>query len=369
LEKKVACYFNENEKSSNQNAATRDEARDAASNNEAINETSSTYHFEDDFDVSDQNIDAMQNQHDEDEDEDDSPVQVIEQKEDSEIPLSKFESSNQNHDQEIKPVAFQVNPPETKQPSRINSPEIKPAFSANGHSNDNRASIVNRYNPIPRSNQQPEAVKIQPVKLVDEDKTSNIYIMPIENTFEVAAEKKKSNDHQQPAVEEYTVVQQREINLDRMGRDQSLTRVCRLIRTTNNELYGFDLKTFPADGRHIAKNIVKDSPAHRAGLMDGDIILEINGDSIDGLDKNQVITLIKMFPKQVELLVIYYKNIGRLNEVGARQQPPPVPTIKPREIPRYRKNSAFSAVDKRARAASAILNPTGLLADLECLRI
>ncbi len=333
---KIGCYFDENDKSDKQNEAAKEDSTRDDGNNEAVDETSSTYHFEDDFDVSDHNIDASQQQKDTSQ-----PERV-----NSEAP-SRYEDANQNADQDIKPV-LQLKPPETKPAFQIGSQELKPVLNAiNERTNDNRAS-VSRYNPISRSNQQQPETKNQSAKQNEDDKVSNIYIMPIETHL-------NETDKKNGPVEEYTVIQQRDIDLDR--KDQSLTRVCRLIRTTNNELYGFDLKTFPADGRHIAKNIVQDSPAHRAGLIDGDIILEINGDSADGLDKNQVISLIKKYPRQVELLVIYYKNIGRLNEVGAR---PPLPTIKPREIPRYRKNSAFSAVDKRARAASAIINPTGL---------
>jgi membrane-associated protease RseP (regulator of RpoE activity) len=51
-------------------------------------------------------------------------------------------------------------------------------------------------------------------------------------------------------------------------------------------------------------NIVKNSPAHKAGLIEGDIILEVNGESVENVDRDNVVNKIIKHPKHVELLVV-----------------------------------------------------------------
>ena len=46
-----------------------------------------------------------------------------------------------------------------------------------------------------------------------------------------------------------------------------------------------------------------DTPAHKAGLQCGDIILEINGESIRGVSQEDAINKMLTFPKHIELIV------------------------------------------------------------------
>jgi C-terminal processing protease CtpA/Prc len=47
-----------------------------------------------------------------------------------------------------------------------------------------------------------------------------------------------------------------------------------------------------------------DYPADRAGLRDGDYILEVNGESIDSIEHDSVVSKISAQPTQVDLLVV-----------------------------------------------------------------
>ena len=86
--------------------------------------------------------------------------------------------------------------------------------------------------------------------------------------------------------------------------DDALPRLCTLKRSSKNELYGFDLKTFKENGTHWAKSILPKSPAARAGLKDGDFILEVNGESVNGVERETVINKMVKNPKQCDLLVV-----------------------------------------------------------------
>ena len=68
----------------------------------------------------------------------------------------------------------------------------------------------------------------------------------------------------------------------------ALLRLCHLSRNDSNGQYGFDL-ILKSDGKHVAKNVINGLPAAVGGLRDGDHILEVNGESIDGIESDQVL--------------------------------------------------------------------------------
>ncbi len=83
-----------------------------------------------------------------------------------------------------------------------------------------------------------------------------------------------------------------------------LPRLCRLSRNDRNDQYGFDFKTLKSDGMHVAKNVRDGLPAAVAGLREGDYILEVNGESIDGIEHEQVVKKISARPTMVDLLAV-----------------------------------------------------------------
>lgn len=84
-------------------------------------------------------------------------------------------------------------------------------------------------------------------------------------------------------------------------------------------MYGFDLKSIKSEGKHLAKSIQADSPASRAGLREGDYIIEVNGDLVDGLDRDLVVGKMFRNPLQVELLVVEDLKVY-LDNVNQRKQ-------------------------------------------------
>ena len=67
--------------------------------------------------------------------------------------------------------------------------------------------------------------------------------------------------------------------------------------------YGFSLRTLKSNGLHVAIDVSKSLPASISGLKEGDFILEINGESIDGMEHSQVVQLFNTRPTSVDLLV------------------------------------------------------------------
>jgi C-terminal processing protease CtpA/Prc len=59
-----------------------------------------------------------------------------------------------------------------------------------------------------------------------------------------------------------------------------------------------------AEGKHVANNVRDGYPAKKAGLRNGDYILEVNGKSITGIEHEAVVNLIFSDMKKVDLLVV-----------------------------------------------------------------
>jgi C-terminal processing protease CtpA/Prc len=96
-----------------------------------------------------------------------------------------------------------------------------------------------------------------------------------------------------------------------------LPRLCHLSRNDSNDNYGFTL-ILNRNGKHVAKNVRYGLPAAIAGLKEGDHILEVNGESIDGIEHGQVRKkILAKGATRVDLLVVnnldahfYHKNAG-----------------------------------------------------------
>lgn len=54
----------------------------------------------------------------------------------------------------------------------------------------------------------------------------------------------------------------------------------------------------------MANNVRPGLPADRAGLRDGDYILEVNGESLENMEHDAVVNKISSNPNQVDLLVV-----------------------------------------------------------------
>jgi C-terminal processing protease CtpA/Prc len=96
-------------------------------------------------------------------------------------------------------------------------------------------------------------------------------------------------------------------------------RLCHLSRNDSNDKYGFTL-ILNRNGTHVAKNVPDGLPAAVGGLREGDHILEVNGESIDGLEHGQVRKkILAKGATTVDLLVAYNLD-AYLDHRNAKQE-------------------------------------------------
>jgi membrane-associated protease RseP (regulator of RpoE activity) len=81
-------------------------------------------------------------------------------------------------------------------------------------------------------------------------------------------------------------------------------RLCRLVRSNPTDQYGFDFKTLKNEGKHVANNVRFGYPADLAGLRNGDLIIEVNKQPVDGVEHEIVVNMISKNPTSVDLLVV-----------------------------------------------------------------
>lgn len=81
-------------------------------------------------------------------------------------------------------------------------------------------------------------------------------------------------------------------------------RLCLLKRWNNYQGYGFNLQVPKGKEGNYIGSVDLGSPAHYAGLKDGDRVVEVNGIYAYTEQHAQVVNLIKQDPKQVKLLVV-----------------------------------------------------------------
>ncbi|XP_030725110.1 Na(+)/H(+) exchange regulatory cofactor NHE-RF3 [Globicephala melas] len=110
--------------------------------------------------------------------------------------------------------------------------------------------------------------------------------------------------------------------------------------------YGFYLRAGPEQKGQIVKDIDSGSPAEKAGLKNNDLVVAVNGESVESLDHDSVVEMIKKGGDQTSLLVVdketeniyklagfspllYYQNQELPN--GSVKEAP-VPTPAPLEV-------------------------------------
>lgn len=87
------------------------------------------------------------------------------------------------------------------------------------------------------------------------------------------------------------------------------------------------------DGKHLIGNVQTDTVAYRAGVREDDILLEVNNERVDGLDRDQVVARILKHSKHVDLLVLSSLNneSGEADAAGAASLSNAPPTAVPAE--------------------------------------
>jgi predicted metalloprotease with PDZ domain len=76
--------------------------------------------------------------------------------------------------------------------------------------------------------------------------------------------------------------------------------------SSNNDLryYGFKFRVLQKENHHVINSVDADGPAFQAGIRDGDYLLEVNGETITGLNHSQSLKKVLANPKHVDLLVV-----------------------------------------------------------------
>ncbi|XP_054899530.1 NHERF family PDZ scaffold protein 4b [Poeciliopsis prolifica] len=85
------------------------------------------------------------------------------------------------------------------------------------------------------------------------------------------------------------------------------------------EGYGFLLrleKTPSGHTYHVLREVDSGSPAERAGIQDGEILLEVNGESVDSLRHDEIVERVRLSGKQVFITTISQSGLGFYNQLG-----------------------------------------------------
>ncbi|CAG0915998.1 unnamed protein product [Notodromas monacha] len=91
-------------------------------------------------------------------------------------------------------------------------------------------------------------------------------------------------------------------------------RLCRITKWPDFDGYGFHLQAIKSKPGQFIGKIDDDSPAEKAGLKQGDRIVEVNGVNINNENHLQVVERIKANPQTVDLLVVDPECFAYYNE-------------------------------------------------------
>ncbi|NXT03788.1 NHRF3 protein, partial [Prunella fulvescens] len=80
--------------------------------------------------------------------------------------------------------------------------------------------------------------------------------------------------------------------------------------------YGFFLRIEQDTAGHIVRSVERDSPAHRAGLRDGDRVLRVNGVFVDKEQHAQVVEMVRNSGNSVVLLVLDNASYEKAQKEG-----------------------------------------------------
>lgn len=104
--------------------------------------------------------------------------------------------------------------------------------------------------------------------------------------------------------------------------DPKQPRIISIDRKGKYEYLGFEFEFIYSEKRYEARNVRPNLPAYKAGLRNNDKILQINGDQIYLLEKNQVDEIIDSLGREIDLLVIAdleeYNRIVEKNSKGKK---------------------------------------------------
>ncbi|KAM8741603.1 NHERF family PDZ scaffold protein 4b isoform 2-T2 [Acanthopagrus schlegelii] len=96
-------------------------------------------------------------------------------------------------------------------------------------------------------------------------------------------------------------------------------RARKLHLVSGSEGYGFLLRLEKApSGRnfHVLREMHSGSPAERAGMKDGDLLLEVNGESVESLKHEEIVDRVRLSGQQVSLTTITLQGLEFYTKLG-----------------------------------------------------
>nr|CDS32506.2 hypothetical transcript [Hymenolepis microstoma] len=109
-------------------------------------------------------------------------------------------------------------------------------------------------------------------------------------------------------------------------------RIVHLNKWPNTNGYGFVLKDSKSNEYRIG-NVEEGLPADSVGIMENDIVIEVNGRSINDMRYSDVVNIIRQYPNKVSLMLLqpYEKHILMRRGVKISSSTCPVRVIKGRK--------------------------------------
>lgn len=90
--------------------------------------------------------------------------------------------------------------------------------------------------------------------------------------------------------------------------NEDLPRTCILRRLSPYDNYGFQFKTLKNEDIHVIQNVQPGMIADRAGIRNGDYILEVNGEKLIRMDHDAVARKMIFDPTQFAMTVFNYQS-------------------------------------------------------------
>ncbi len=137
---------------------------------------------------------------------------------------------------------------------------------------------------------------------------SNMTFKSVDECDDITLKVTDDNEHQHRSASQSkrsSLTRLNAVDIDSLN--DSLNAQMKFIHLSRESLdtsYGYSFKTFSVRDKHFINLVGDDSPAFKAGLRQGDLIVEVNGEPVSGLTHKQVVVKMRKNPLEINLTVI-----------------------------------------------------------------